>query len=672
MSLTETKINKMLENIIKDNLQQGIAITASEVLQELSDLVEEVNITDKHFDLSAAKVTMREAASASKYNSAIDQIYRDLEDVYDTISSVSQKRAINFERWKMKLIETSRKVGALRSSLNGLLLLKKDTAGYFDMIEDYLEDLNKINMVDSTVSINVDNHTMTIPVDTKSQTLINLNNLFAEDVTFNVLTRQNLLSYNVVPGSSVLNAFKDKSNAWQHQVYMGSFSEPIDVELKVKLAEEPITINRIEFISHSSDVNSPISVQAQFSVDDYNWQDISFFNNPQVITATGFFDFESIDAKYVKFIITKDAHDDTDGSNYVYEFGAKNISFFSRSYSLLSGEFISTPLSVLEDDGETKKQFNVLSCEVCEILPEGTDIEYFISNDGATTWAGITPLNRVDAPYPKIFNVGGSTIGESGTDVKLDLITSYGYKNTNDRLLDYTIGTFTYEVPYEHIKVLRDVGQGDDVLTRGVISGWQYDDPYYTTHVNIENTGGVYIELGDTQAEIDSQVVTGTVFIDGGQHKFKTHKSNWKKLSSDFDPADEDEFRAGDQLYPYNHKLIVEGVNYSGFTSYTGNEVYAGVDLYASYIMEFSPLFDFNYNVKSDDYARYSIASESNILSFLVKYDNNISDFGQESFYIINKNVVNSVDEVLFKAKLSTTNTDSSPIMTGYRIKIGN
>jgi len=672
MSLIETKVNKMLEGIIKGNLQQGIAITASEVLDELEDLLKEINITDKHFDLSSSKVAIREAASASKYNSAIDQIYRDLEDVYDTIVSIAQKRALNFERWKMKLVETSRKVDALRASLNGLLLLKKDTAGYFDMIEDYLEDLNRVNMVDSTVSLNVDNHTATIPVDKDSQSLINLNDLFAEDVTFSVLTRKNLKSYNVVPGSSVLNAFKDASVSWQHQVFMGSFSDPVDVELKVKLANEPVTINRIQFVSHSSDINSSVSVQAQYSIDDYNWQDVPFTNNPQTITSDGFFDFESIDAKYVKFIMTKAAHDDTDGSNYVYEFGAKSISFFSRSYSLLSGEFISAPLSVLEEDGTTKKKFNVLSCEVCEILPEGTNIEYFISSDGAVTWTGITPVNRVDSPYPKVISVGGSTKAESGTNVKLDLTTSYAYKNVHDRLLDYTIDASVYEIPYQHIRVWRDVGQGDGVLTRGVVSGWQFNDPYYTTYINIENTSGIYIELGDTKAEIDSQIVTGTVFISGGEHKFKTHKSNWKKLSATFDPADEDEFKAGDQLYPYNHKLIIEGVDYAGFSAYTGNELYKGVDLYASQVMEFSPLFDFNYNVKGNDYTRYSIVNELDTISFLVKYDNNISDFGQESFYIINKNVVNNVDEILFKAKLSTTSTGSSPIMTGYRIKVGN
>ena len=178
-------------------------------------------------------------------------------------------------------------------------------------------------------------------------------------------------------------------------------------------------------------------------------------------------------------------------------------------------------------------------------------------------------------------------------------------------------------------------------------------------------------QVGDTQAEIDGEIATGTVFIGGGSHKFKTHKSNWKKLAT-FDPADEDDMRDNDSLYPYNHKLLIEGYDYAGATSYTGDEVYVGVDTYASYIMQYVSQFDFNYNVPDYDYSKYTIVRDGNTLSFIVKYNNNISDFGGEYFYITNKAVTNSVDEIVFKAKLTTENVDLSPIFTGYRIKVGN
>jgi len=675
MSLIDIKVNKSLENIIKSRLQQGIDIGASEVLEELSALLKEVSVTDKNFELEHATVTERSESSAATYNTAIDQLHMDLEDAYDAILMIAETRATNFERWKLKLIDLSRKTQQLKASLNSLLLLKKDTAGYFDMIEDHLDDVNAIDVANSSVGINLDNHTASLPVDPISKQMINLNSLFAEDVVFNPITRENLLSYNIMPGSSVLNAFKDASNVWQHRVFMGTYDKHIDVELKVKLSDEPVSINRIEFVSHSSDISSTVDLKVQYSIDNYNWTDVGAINNPQSIVSTGFFDFMSIDVKYIKFIMTKDGHDYEDGAAYVYEFGAKNISFFERSYSNLSGELVTEELSVYDTSVSptVKKSFNIMSCEVCEILPEGTSIEYLVSSDGMQTWSGIAPLNHIGSAYPKVLKLGGSSAVESETDVKLDLTTQYTYKNSSDRLLDYTIDVNVQESPYEYVTVWRDVGKNDDsILTRGVISGWQFDDTYYTTYINVDNEAGIYIELGDTVAELDAQRITGTVFVSGGAHKFKTHKSNWKILPSAFDPATEEDFIHTDTLYPYNHKMLIEGFDYAGATSYSGNEIYSGADLYASYIMKYSTLFDFNYNVLNDDYTRYSIIRDSNILKFFVKYDNNVSDFQDESFYITSRTISSSVDSIRLKAILKTEDQDMSPIFTGYRIKVGN
>ena len=675
MSLIDIKVNKKLESIIKTNLQQGIDISASEVLEELATLLEEVSITDKNFNIENAVVQERSESSSSTYNTSIDQVHMDLEDAYDAILMISETRAGNFERWKLKLIDLSRKTQQLKASLNSLLLLKKDTAGYFNMIEDHLEDANALDIVNSSVDINLDNHTAVLPVDPVSKQMLNLNSLFAEDVVFNPVTRENLLSYSVMPGTSVLNAFKDMTSTWQHRVFMGTYDKHVDVELKVKVSDESVAINRIEFVSHASDIGSTIDLKVQYSIDDYNWFDIDATNNPQSIISTGFFDFQSVDVRYVKFIMTKYGHDYEDGTAYVYEFGAKDISFFSRSYSALSGELITEELSTYNTDvtPPVKKDFNIISCEVCEILPEGTEIEYLISSDGMQTWSGISPLNHVSSPYPRIFKFGSTTDVGSGTDVKLNLATQYTYKNNNDRLLGYTIDVSTKESPYEYTKIWRDVGQNDDsVLTRGIVSGWQFDDTFYETYVNVDNETGIYVELGDTVAELDAQRVTGTVFISGGAHKFKTHKSNWKILPSAFDPANEEDFTQVDTLYPYNHKLIIEGFDYAGATSYSGAEVYSGVDLYASYIMKYSTLFDFNYNVLYNDYTRYSIINDSNTLKFFVKYDNNVSDFQDESFYITSRTISSSVDSIRLKVILKTENQDVSPIFTGYRIKVGN
>ena len=674
MSLIEVKVNKSIESIIKTNLQQGVAISASEVLDELHVLLQEVSLTDKNFSVDESILSRREVSSAEKYNNSIDNLHKDIEDVYDAVLLMASNRATNFERWKLRLVELHRRAETLKLSLNALLLLKKDTAGYFNTIEDYLYDINKIDTVNTTASIDTDGHVATIPMNMDTNIKLNLNNLLDRDVLFNVLTRPGLINYSVMPGLSVLNAFKEAPSIWQHRVFMGSYGSPVDAELKVKLTEDTVTINRIEFTSHSSDTNFNTIVQAQYSIDNYNWTDIPFKNNPQTIAIKGFFDFEAIDVRYIKFIMTKLAHDYSVDGKYIYEFGAKNVSFFKRGYEQQSCEIISTPLSVYhdQDDISTKMPFNSIACEVCEILPDNTDIEYFISKDNMQSWEGITPINRVHATHPKIVNVGSKKTVKSSKDVKLDLVTSYSYVTAANILLDHTLDASVKEIPYEHINVWRDIGRNDDtILTRDIVSGWRFDGTYYTTYIEIENAYGVYMNLGDTQAELDGEIATGTIFISGGSHKFKTHKSNWKQIDA-FDPADDDDMRDNDPLYPYNHKLLIEGYDYDAPTSYAGDEIYSGVDMYASYIMQYVSQFDFNYNVPDDDYSKYTVVKNGDTLSFIVKYNNNISDFGGEFFYITNNEITNNVDEIVFKAKLTTENVDLSPIFSGYRIKVGN
>ena len=90
--------------------------------------------------------------------------------------------------------------------------------------------------------------------------------------------------------------------------------------------------------------------------------------------------------------------------------------------------------------------------------------------------------------------------------------------------------------------------------------------------------------------------------------------------------------------------------------------------------MERVGLFDLEHNVAQDDYSKFAIIDDSttNTISFIVKYNNNISDFANENFYISNKTIDNIIDELLLKAIFSTQDKDVSPMLTGYRIKLGN
>lgn len=678
MSLEKIKTIKELERIIKDNLQRGVFVSSSEIEEQFAKSIEEIPLSQARFQFADAEIQHKEESSALKYNTSLQNIYQDIEDGYDALLGISKQRAREFERWKVELVNLSRHVSGLKSSLQGLLLMQKDTAGYFDTIDDNFTDLTKIDIDNTSTFVDLDNNYISIQENMTSKSKINLNHLETSDVKFTVITRKNLNSHNLMPDSKPEYAFSDVSRVWQQRIYMSSFGEPVNVELKVKLGDSPVKFNRMSIELHAQDTNVYTSIHAQYSNDDYNWFDIPAPNNPQDLIGKGFMDFEEVEGQYMKIIMTKTAHDSYGVNGYVYEFGAKEIALYTRSYATNESTLISSPLYVLEDKDDpasAKRKFNNIAIEVCEFTPDNTTIDYSVSVDSGTTWNPISPINRASAAAAKTFAAGGFTEDKTITagvpnTIRLDFATSHAYRNVQDRLIDYTIDSTGIQVPYDHVKILRDTGQNDDsILTRETVTGWQFDGEYYTTYVQIDSSAGLTIELGDTVAELDNNAVTGSVLIPRGLHKFRTRRGNWFKLPSG---TTEGALPAKDALYPYNHKLLVEGFPYTG--GFTGERVYSGVDIYASYTMERVGLFDLEHNVAQDDYSKFAIIDDSttNTISFIVKYNNNISDFANENFYISNKTIDNIIDELLLKAIFSTQDKDVSPMLTGYRIKLGN
>lgn len=679
-ALTEVKTNKTLESIIKDKLLAGENVSSSDLINAFNEQVEDNPLEEKTFDLNNNVVSYKETSSATKYNDTLNSIQKDIEDAYDTLLYISQQRAYSFERWKAELVKYSRMAARLKDSVNGLLAIKQDTAGYFNIITEDFNDLVNIDTTNTTAALDLDYHIATISYDSNSRQKIDLNNIQPEDMNFNILSRKKLKTYNLVPGSRLVHAVADQAYTWQHRVFMSASDEPVDAELRITVSnDDPIKVNRILVDLHSSNVSSNINTKILYSIDNYNWEDIPSVNNPQNIIDKGYFDFPDIEAKHFKFIMTKYGHDESTTSGYMYEFGAKEITFFTRAYNETESEVVSKPLSYLVDPENplsAKKTFNQVSIEVCEVIPDATSIDYYVSLDDGTTWNNITPTNRDAAPFTRVVTAGGHVERSSNIDIILDLITSYSYKNANDILLENpdpldVVDVTTLEIPHEHISVWRDIGQGDSVLTRESVSGWQFDEEYYTTFFNVENNDGIVIELGDTVAELDNEVITGTVSISKGAHKFRTYRGNWFMLP---DGTDENSLQDNDILYPYNHKLLIEGFTYTG--GFSGEKVYIGADLYASYIMTEINQFDFEYNIDDNDYSKYTIFETNeggnDVLKFLIKYNNNISDFANENFYISSRTVQNNVDEVLVKSVLQTQTLDVSPILTGYKVKIGN
>jgi hypothetical protein len=280
-----------------------------------------------------------------------------------------------------------------------------------------------------------------------------------------------------------------------------------------------------------------------------------------------------------------------------------------------------------------------------------------------------------------------------------DRILSYQFKipKSADLLSDPTEGPSFFLIDKESLKVWRNIGaQGLDSSlntskVRGIQRGWKFEDPFYFCWIRINNPEGKTVSIGDQFLWIDDKPKRGnSVIISGkndetgatGEHLIKIHKDNWLEVSANIETLQE--LITADTLYPFNHKLLIEGYSYpEGFDS--TEQIYTGVDLFAETRMDEIPILDFLNSLPSDNYGRFAIdrdypgsyndpfSGTTNLYSnmiFLVKIDENKSDSLNETFRIELKIVDQKFKYLRLKAEFETEDEDSTPLLSGYKIRI--
>ena len=82
MAIDSTYKTLLLENYIKEQLQQGESISASDLITQFESLNEKSDFTKPQFDLTQHEVEEFEEASAQKFNNTFSAIRQDLNVLY--------------------------------------------------------------------------------------------------------------------------------------------------------------------------------------------------------------------------------------------------------------------------------------------------------------------------------------------------------------------------------------------------------------------------------------------------------------------------------------------------------------------------------------------------------------------------------------------------------------
>jgi hypothetical protein len=717
MSLQTTYKEYILEKLLLEYLKDGVVPTTEQLENDLEAYQE------THPDLSLPKskfidfsVTRGGHSSASHIETIVDTVSGDVGAIVREIYNLTDKGSKFYERWSFESKRLAAKAQKLERQVNNLLLLANYTTGYFSAVSDLFTDMNLVNTDNTTAYVNVDEQAVTLNPGTSESSAIkqiNTNDLTDLDVSFYSLSkRAGTAVFDVSSNNNLVQAFKTSDTIWVGKV-TSSISGEITCELRANISKDKdVEVSRIAF-DYTGPVSERATVTAMYSKDGYAWYIVPTNEATKPLIPNTSWIFPLTEMRWVKFIFYKAA---SDSGQYEYDFSLRHIRFYGITYYADGGNlFESSSLSATDVKGNLVG-FNLAQLDVCENIPEGTDIKYYLSvsknNSSWTSWTDVLPSEREEIKYPKVLSFAGAGWKNNTTDdyrlsssydndVLITVFDSTAY-DTSRGILQYRFKDTSFAAVNTAILVSLEEDQDavansivlwrnirnkvdypDTNLVRGVSRGWGKHEQTYSCYFEILSSDGRLLDFGGRECVLDGQRVTGVIKVPVGIHKFETDSENWFDIAENYinlvgtsgTIESEETLESIDPLYPYNHKLIVDGFPYP--SQFSGNQVYSGTDYSAEFYASKTSLFDLENNING--FGHFAVRGinkddEAPTLCSIVRYDPSDSDYTNELF-IVRWRAGQSGSEmykyIKLKAELISDNAAQTPALTSYRIKLG-
>ena len=716
MTVSEVHLREVAREILIKVLQDGIIPSGEELAKLTKQRTEGLNLAQPRFTQGEPGVDYGEAASASKFNRLSKEIVGDLKVLYNSYLFGEQSLANSLDRTLLETQRLSRKVKSLLSRVNRLLLTTEKTGGLLNIVGDGFSDVSLIDTDRTTAHIDLEGqtiHTEYFRSDELSpMDAIDVSRITADKITITPLDQRVRRS----PGtrdSSLTDILSPRDQPWMYTVSTTS-SDPVPVEVRIdcSAAANPGTglVKTYKITLDPFITNNSILVAVQHSRDGVTWADIPVTDPIRKIQSPTVYLVDGLEFRYIRVIMTRDTYTrlGPDGE-YIHDFGIRRLGIHSvKNFYNPESVLISKPHIVLDQNGNRKKFSKASLSVACEHVEPDTEIDYFIAFLDQTLTEGefqrVVPLNREDISGPQIAEVSTASLLVT-REIDTTSPAFPGDSLAENVLLESYVST-------NNIELWRNVGSNRRFYTvrqsdgRIVEDGWRYDGSQYSTYIYIDEPGGQNFDFGPSPISIDGVSLTGEVRLSEGIHLVKVREENWYSLEglmgvTEFDratkqfrgtqtkygdtgftiplddPAEVDQnYRVIDPLYPYNHKLLIEGLHYSGnFEQDIVRQKYKGAARYAAHLGQKIADTDMERNIDSSDYSKFALIKADDgaggvTTRIMVKWKELEGETPREQFLTAEKIPDSFAEGLIFKAVLKTTNPRRSASLDGYEIKI--
>lgn len=556
LAVQEAAFNGLIphKGVIEDYLKANMFGSGSEPQSSFLDLVFEEG----------------EPLSASRFSELMERINLDETILLSTLNEQATACA-KICTYLVNQDESIRvRARVLNNQLGALLAVNNSGESNSSIIEDFSSSKN-VNLNQTTAFCDFKNRLIASNFEKAPWPL-------SGNITFDVLDKNNILS--ISTPSPLENLLLDGSDSWRAEITTSNSSLPVVTQLRLKLSEEPVAVSALGITLKDSTVPTIISILG--STDGINFETIidSFTLNTGLV----FFDTQYITDLAIR--ITRSNADNilADGRGQ-YVIDIKKIS------ALWINEEKREKFSYLETNDLmpiTNISFSSVALDVCETLPENTNIIYKVSfktGEDYTPWVELKPKSRnlssfeeIVASLPGIRNESSfSGLSAKKLEHVICQLDTSNY-SLNQGNISFNLPSSTIRSP--KLLLWRNISQSlETTYKKGQTTpgGWMIKDGFYQSWLNFQRPSSLSISSNQGLI-IDGQFKSGSIGLDKGPHLFQVKMDNWDTGA--------------------NYKNLVNSLVTSGVAN-----------IQAAIVARLVSQNEFLYIIEGDDYSKFCISS---------------------------------------------------------------
>jgi len=559
--------------------------------------------------------------------------------------------------WNTKYPRLLSSVEEYESIINDRLFLRSDTEGFYKTIFENFTTLDAVDLINSTgVVTDITNNMVTL-----EHTLNKIGRQVTPDsYRISVSKAPNSGPERVIPiaGSNLNNLYQNGLSGWTGSIVTAN-RVPVSIVFDIVFNEE-IDIAEIALSVGESGSSTKISA---ISMDKNNTAKVILdavdITNTNILTING-------KTKKVQVVLTKNSYDEqlTSGEYRFIFHLTKLIVFKAVTGYLRDGEFLSNRYLVT---GSSK-----IALEVCDFTSQDTNIEYYLKiedfmDSSIFTESIINPINKPPSSAPYAFKIDSQkTISNISVPSPIDMSITADQAVPITPAMDLYNFTNQHKVLNHNIIVSTDnIGSinvftnyiNDGLLARDLIQ--QVGNEYHTW-IYVDGSNARVLDVGPTGIVVEGlPVINEKITLNKtGWYKVRIPVAAYNDVGSTFN--DVESLKNLDRLYPYNGKYLVEGTNlniapYLGFKKRAKSRLSPTLNLEnldgnTYYLLR-------NFSDSLNGFSRFAA-----ILSKEINSKNVYVEYQQKGDFVYNLTV---------KAKLKTGDQARTPVLSSYKIKLG-